>query len=202
MLRVVHTGQIYSGRDPRPFLDAVAQLIKAPDIPPFVVDFVGRTTGHGVDVAEQVKQRGLGSVVRVRDQVSYSQSLKIMQEADVLLLLDSPGRRVGVPAKLYEYFASGRAVLGLAETDGDTACILRESGVVHELARPTDADAIVAGLWRLLARVAQGAKSGKDGEKLKSFTREHLAGQLADMLNGVLGVAPAPPRPLSLVGTS
>ena len=62
--------------------------------------------------------RGLGSVVRVRDQVSYSQSLKIMQEADVLPSLDSPGRRVGVPAKLYEYFASGCAVLGLAETDG------------------------------------------------------------------------------------
>ena len=38
-----------------------------------------------------------------------------MVQADVLLLLDTPGRQAGVPAKLYEYIGAGRPILALAE---------------------------------------------------------------------------------------
>ena len=54
-----------------------------------------------------------------------------MVGADVLLLLDSPGHRVGVPAKLYEFVGAGRPILALAEFDSDVAWVLRESEVPH-----------------------------------------------------------------------
>ena len=40
---------------------------------------------------------------------------------------------------LLYYMAAGRPILALAESDGDTAAILRSSGVLHRIAPPRDA---------------------------------------------------------------
>lgn len=181
-LRIVHAGQIYAGRDPRPFLDAVERLSREA----FQVVFLGRTTGHGVDVAEEVERRGLEQTVLVREQATYAQSLVEMHQADILMLLDSPGRRVGVPAKLYEYFGAGRAVFALAEPDGDTACVLRDSGLPHALAPPTDADAIAEQLRQLLDCV-HANRNVVRSPALNRFTREHLAGVLTEWLDELCG---------------
>lgn len=181
-LRLVHAGQIYSGRDPRPFLDALVQWRKTFQVPELRVEFLGRTAGHGVDLTVEIANRDLEGMVQVRDQVSYGQSLEIMRGADLLVLLDSPGRRVGVPAKVYEYLGAGRPILALAEPDGDTACILRESGLVYDQAQAGDAQAILLSLERLVKQVESGEPSAPDPEKIVRFTRENLAGQLAGLL--------------------
>ena len=53
--------------------------------------------------------------------------------ADLLVLLDSPGRRIGVPAKLYEYIATRRPILAFAAEDSDTDLVLRGSGRPHRI---------------------------------------------------------------------
>jgi hypothetical protein len=51
-------------------------------------------------VSQQVRCLGLEQSVSIIRQVPYAQSLREMCQADVLLLLDSPKRKTGVPAKL------------------------------------------------------------------------------------------------------
>jgi glycosyltransferase involved in cell wall biosynthesis len=179
-VRVMHAGQLYAGRDPRPFLDAVQRLCRRESAPRFRVSFLGRTNGHGIDLSVEVRRRGLDAVVGCSGQVAYAECLSAMVQADILLLLDSPGRRSGVPAKVYEYLATGRPVLALAEEDSDTAWVLRESGAVHRVVPPTDALQIENALCGL-AQEPQ-VYDASPQSRANRFTREHLACQLASLL--------------------
>jgi glycosyltransferase involved in cell wall biosynthesis len=175
-LRLVHAGELYAGRDPRPLLQALRGL-QAPAGRPLRVEFVGATSPHFED---DVRAGGLEGVVQGVGQVGYAQSLRAMTTADVLLLLDTAGRKSGVPAKLYEYLGAGRPVLALADADGDTAAILRQSGTVHRVAPPADADAIRRALGELLAEVAAGPVEPAPARE--QFTRESLAGRLSGLM--------------------
>jgi hypothetical protein len=188
---------MYMGRDPRPFLQALAQLRRQRGAGhrPVHAAFLGRNTGGAFDLEAEVRQHGLAGAVHLGGQVPYGQSLRDMARADVLLLLDSPGRRVGVPAKLYEYLGAGRPILALAEPDGDTAWVLRQSGVAHRLAPPgagpANAGPIRDALVALVDEVEAGAPAPPP-ERLFAFTREHMAQQIAALLDGCLAPGPAP----------
>jgi hypothetical protein len=116
-----------------------------------------------------------------------------MASADILLLLDSPGRRIGVPAKLYEYLGSGRPILALAEPDGDTAWALRTSGAIHRIVAPDDCQGIERAL-RELVEIARAGATAAVGDGARRFTREHLAGVLAGILDGCLEARTLPAR--------
>jgi glycosyltransferase involved in cell wall biosynthesis len=187
-LRIVHAGELYYGRDPRPFFDALQAFAR--DHPgasqPALVGFLGKDADAGFSLSEEVDRRGLSGVVRVTGQVPYAESLAEMARADVLLLLDSPGRRSGVPAKLYEYLGAGRSVLALAEPESDTAWVLRRSGVHHRIAAPTDSRGIRTALAELYEDLIGGHISPPDKERLASFTRERLTQDLVDLMNTCL----------------
>jgi glycosyltransferase involved in cell wall biosynthesis len=197
-LRVLHAGELYVGRDPRPLLDAVAQL--PADVPAFRLEFMGRTEYEsGADLLSDARSRGVEARVLCRPQTSYQQSLAEMAGADVLLLMDSPGRKLGVPAKLYEYLGAGRPILAVGEPDGDLAALLGQSGVMHRLVRSTDVPAIRTALAELVTAVAAGTAPLASDEARLKFSRRSLAGQLAGMLDGLQPGTPsraaaAPPR--------
>jgi hypothetical protein len=195
---IVHAGELYAGRDPRPFLDAVAGLAADGQgaAPPLRVRFLGRYQDTGLDLPGEVARRGLGPVATVAGQVPYGEAVQEMLRAKVLLLLDSPGRRAGVPAKLYEYLGTGRSILALAEPDSDTAWVLRQSGVHHRLAPPLDAAGIWAALEALYRELISGEAPAPDPQRLAPFTREGLARQLAHILDDCQVSRPArPSRP-------
>jgi glycosyltransferase involved in cell wall biosynthesis len=182
VLHILHAGQLYAGRDPGPLLDALRDL--PPNTPAFRVDFLGRTKYRdGLDLDEEVRRRHLEATVRGIGQLGYHESIQAMCEADILLLLDSAGRKIGVPAKVYEYLGAGRPILALGEPDGDLAAVLADSGVPHRIASPNDSAAIRSALLDLVTAVAENRLPTGDPQKRLQFTREALAGRLADVLN-------------------
>jgi glycosyltransferase involved in cell wall biosynthesis len=186
-VRILHAGQLYWGRDPRPLLDAVAG-IPAGSVPPFRLEFLGRTAYEkGADLSAEARRRGVEPLVVCRGQVGYQETLAEMCGAGALLLMDSPGRKVGVPAKLYEYIGAGRPILALGEEDGDTAAILRDSGVAHRIAPCHDASRIRQALAELVRGVASGEIGPSAPEERVRFSRKALAGQLAETLVRVWG---------------
>jgi len=188
---IIHTGQIYASRSPIPLLDAIQQLDTAAlGGRALRVRFIGNFQ------IEQEKQetedrirRGLDGVVFLEGQVSYNQSIRAMVQADVLLLLDAPGRRAGVPAKLYEYIGANRPVLALAEPDGDVAWVLRESRVPHRIAPPLEVEVIRRALTDLLQDPATARCGGQDKPIQQRFTRQRLAGELAAVLDSCPGAS-------------
>lgn len=190
---LVHPGQLYLGRDPRPLFGALADLIAdwPAGRPRPRLRLLGGGHALSYDLEEEARRSGLDGVVSVEEHVSYRDSLQAMVDADVLVLLDSPGRRTGVPAKLYEYLGAGRPILALGEADGDTAWVLRTSGVPHRIVPPGDAPAI----GRALRELAALGPDGESSPGRLEFTRERLAGRLAELLDR-LTVRPAAAAPV------
>lgn len=179
-LRVVHAGAIYVGRDPRPFLDAVKIVNESIRLD---AQFFGPPPETGIDLTREVETRGLNDRVTVAGQIPYARALREMVGADVLLLMDSPGRTVGVPAKLYEYIGAGRPVLALGARGGDLEQVLAESGVSHRIAPPGDPSAIAAALSELIRESFSTSGSGPRRNPDR-FSRESITAHLASLLNG------------------
>jgi len=180
-LRLLHAGEIYAGRDPAPLLEALAQLND--NGPAHRLQVLGRCDA---DLPALLRKRGWADFVQMEGQRSYEETLDALSAADILVLFDSPGRRIGVPAKLYEYLGAGRPILALAEPDGDTAAILRSSGVLHRIAPPKDALQIARAIAGL-AREMRTARAVSDPALLRRFARETLTQTLANHLDALIG---------------
>ncbi len=185
-LLMLHAGELYHGRDPRPLLDALQALRL-----PMVVDFLGRTSGAEFDFAAEIARRGLGDCVKLPGMVSYAEALERMMRADILLLVHTPQWRIGVPAKLYEYLGAGRPILALAEPDSDIAWVLRTSKVLHRIAPPRDVPAIQQALLELTREVQAGSPAAPERDALQQFTRERMAQRFAECLDQCVPAAPS-----------
>jgi glycosyltransferase involved in cell wall biosynthesis len=188
-VNIIHPGEIYANRDSRPFLEAIGKL--GPDAilgrRSLRVRFIGRLESGTQRLGDLIRAEGLGGVVSLCGQIPYAQSLREMVQADVLLLLmNSPGQRAGVPAKLYEYIGAGRPILALAEPDSDVAWILRESGAPYRIAPPRDPEAIRRALLDLLEDPKSATCGGAGKPAPTRFTRVHVAGELAGLLDSCL----------------
>jgi glycosyltransferase involved in cell wall biosynthesis len=179
-IRMLHAGEIYAGRDPLPLLDAMAELKQAGVA--LRLEVMGSVHLPRGDLVTEAARRGLAADVLVRGQLPYQEALQEMAKSDLLVLLNGPGRRVGVPAKLYEYFGAGRPILALTEPDGDTAEILRASGIQHGIAPPKD----VGRIRQVLAELAGAPRIQPDQQRLRRFTRESLAGDMAAIMEQVV----------------
>jgi glycosyltransferase involved in cell wall biosynthesis len=178
-LSMLHAGEFYSGRDPRPLLDALAA-----ERLPIDVEFVGRKTEAIFDFTTEIANRGLQECVRQLGQIAYADALARMQRADILLLVHGPRCQVGVPAKLYEYLGAGRPILALAEPDSDIAWVLRESGVLHRIVSPTEVQGIRQALVELVRAAHDGTFVQPDPNALQQFTRERMAQRFGECLDG------------------
>src|SRR5262249_38614532 len=98
-------------------------------------------------------------------------------------LLDTPGRKTGVPAKLFEYFGAARPVLALADPGGDLSWALHASGMPHRVAPPRDVGAIFAGLVALRDGLRGNRFELPPTEQLARFSRAWQARVLAGHLD-------------------
>jgi glycosyltransferase involved in cell wall biosynthesis len=188
-LTIVHAGEVYSGRDPRPFFDALRMLqSKRPaGQPPIRVRLLGQSTENRFDLRDAIAERDLGDVVELGGQVPYGEALDAMTKADLLLLFDTPGRKISIPAKLFEYLGAARPILALTESDGDTAWALRTSGMPHRIVPPLDAPSIAQALGELHQGLVERSLPLPYPTQLAAFTRARLAADLSCHLEAIVG---------------
>jgi glycosyltransferase involved in cell wall biosynthesis len=146
--RIVYSGSIYGGRDPRAFLDAVASLLpeleqtgRSLSVDLFVSD--ARSAGD-MPIEAYIQRLGIEHVARIREWVPHAEIERILRDADLLLLL-AQRQPLQVPNKLYEYLGTGVPILALADADGETARMLRAVGG-HYLVDRDNATEIAAAL--------------------------------------------------------
>ena len=121
---IAYFGILYSGlRDPSVLYEAILRSQLLPS--DLEVNFYGP---REEEVRPLTDRFGVDGHVMVRQRVSHAESLRIQRESDVLLLLQAPDDPRNVPAKLYEYLASQRPILGIGLDDGVPARIIRERG--------------------------------------------------------------------------
>jgi hypothetical protein len=114
-LRIVHTGSLNEGeRNPTPLLQALVELERDGDIR--IGDVSIEFYGARIDVARSLaKHSEYSPFINLIGHVPREQALKAQQDADLLLLLESPkpAARGVLTGKVFEYLVAGSPILSL-----------------------------------------------------------------------------------------
>ena len=178
---LLHAGSLYGGRDPRPVMRAVATAAHAGviDARTFRLRLIGTQALEGVDLEAVSRELGLGAVVEIVPRMPRRDSLAEMMAASALLLVQ-PGHPLSIPAKAYEYLATGRPILAIAD-EGETANLVHRSGA-GIVVPGGDEDAMIGALGRLVtgkAEIRPADPVWYDGER--------RAVEVVDVFDTVLG---------------
>ena len=181
--RITHAGSFFGKRDPRPFLQALADS----GLEDVVARFVGDFRSADRDWAVQLD---LGDRLELHPYVPRRQSLALQRDSDALLLLipEAGGRGRGVlSGKVFEYLAAERPILAAVPPEGAAAELIEETGA-GIVAAPDDVVALTSALRALHDAWAGGTL---DGTPLSPADRERLGRaarveELADLLRGLV----------------
>ncbi len=146
-----HIGNFYGPRNPLALVKALTFLHQTqPDLLENVrIELIGRWVGHE---SWSAAQTGLpDGLMGAPKSVDYEESLRLMGDADALLIVDAPFEsNVFFPSKLVEYLWARRPILAVTPP-GTTANIVAASGGV--LASPESSETIAAGLAEMIERL-------------------------------------------------
>jgi glycosyltransferase involved in cell wall biosynthesis len=184
-LLLLHSGIIYpSERDPVPFFEALAALLREGRIGPATLQVRLRAAVHDDYLNALISSHGIGSIVTLAPHVPYREALTEMLSADALLVLQGSNCNAQIPAKIYEYLRARRPILGLTDPAGDTAATLRQAGI--DSIGPLDSrDAIMETLMRFISHVNDGTAPLPAPEVVLANSRRSRAAQLGALLDEV-----------------
>jgi glycosyltransferase involved in cell wall biosynthesis len=124
---LLHAGTLYGARTPLPVMRAIASAAAGGtlDRERFRLRLLGNVS-LDTDLVDECRRLRIDDLVELVPRVTREDSLREMQSASALLLIQT-GTTLSVPGKAYEYLAAGRPVLALAD-EGETSALIRASG--------------------------------------------------------------------------
>lgn len=186
-LVVRYLGDFYGRRSPAPLFAALRRLLE--DEPATLAGVRFELVGGKGD--GQLEEAGFGSLpeglVLSRPSVKYQESLRLMSEADGLLVIDAPAElSVFLPSKLIDYVGAARPVFGITPPGAAADLIRRLGGWVAD---PRDAGGVAETLKSFLSflRASSGsAKTWGEASVRRGFEPSAVAEKFAGMLREVL----------------
>lgn len=178
---VSYLGTLYLHRSPRSVFQAFSELIRDGQVSraDIAINLIGdvRSTIDG-PVEDLIASYGLTGCIRIQAAVPYKEALQQMMQSDLLLLF-APNQHCSIPGKAFEYLATRKPILCLAQ-DGATADLIKttEAGFVIN---PDD----VAGIKRALMTVFGAFKRGQpftSTGNISSYERRALSARLSHTL--------------------
>lgn len=180
--RIVYVGTFYFGRDPRLFLEGLAEVVRRRRLSAeeIQVDLVGQCRWfNGISIEGEVARLGLKPFVDFRDWVPHEACQRILRQADVLLLL-AQAQPDQVPNKLYEYLGTRAPILAFSDTIGETTTMLEETGG-HTVVSGDQVTDAVRGIEQVLGLSGE-VRRAPDESRLRTWTTE---GQMAKLLTAI-----------------
>lgn len=183
-----YLGNFYGNRSPLPLFKALAILHREnPSLLEGVrVELVGHIPPRMfMNSAYRALPAGLVQTVST---VSYRQSLRLMADADLLLVIDAPEEfSVFLPSKLVDYLGAGVPILGIVPPGASAKLISRMGG---EVANPRDIGAVVEALRIELLRSKEKIQSGGSGswgndQVRREYCAERVSAKLHEIISEV-----------------
>ncbi|HET6348991.1 MAG TPA: glycosyltransferase [Candidatus Krumholzibacteria bacterium] len=147
------------------------------------VNFMG-VLGQGYDPI--IRERGLDGVVNRLGYLDYDEHLRVLKQADTLLLVLSRGEksRGWIPSKFFQYLGTGNPILALAP-EGEVRDILQQTGSGMCVA-PDDVDAASRALETLYDHWRNGTSiAHRNAAAVAEYERRNLTAKLARTLDSM-----------------
>jgi len=181
-LTLLHSGLVYpSERDPTMLFAALKRLSESGRIRQGKFKLRFRAAGHEELLANLARENNLRDFVEILPPIAYRPALEEMTRADGLLVLQAANCNEQIPAKLYEYLRSGRPILALTDSRGDTAATIRQAGL-DTIASLDSIEEIQRLVERFIDRAASRTLSVPDADFVATASRKGRAGLLATLL--------------------
>ncbi|MEY3026215.1 MAG: hypothetical protein RLZZ238_1112 [Planctomycetota bacterium] len=183
------------GRSPLFLLEAIRRLREEGQIGhDFRLEVAGAREAETVQIVEE---SGCGDAVELLGYLPHDRSARFIAGAHALFLpmhgLPAGARARMVPGKLYEYFGTGRPILGLCPEGDARDWIARDER--SRVADPLDPDSIAQSLRELHALWRSGAlERSVRAPWVEEFSRATQAARLAEYLGSVVEGSAARPR--------
>ena len=184
-LTLLHSGVLYqAGRDPSAFLQALATLKATGKVSAQALRVVLRAPGE-IDAVQALAQGfGVDDLVEVLPSVPYRDALQEMMGADGLMIFQGTPFNTQIPAKIYEYFRARKPILGLVDTSGETARVLRTAGFT-DMAQMVDSEDIAQAIDTFITRIRRGEAYVASETLVAASSRAHRASELAAVFDSI-----------------
>ena len=154
-LILLHSGIVYpSERDPTQLFQALGRLHKSGTLSPADLHIRFRASVHGDLLQSLAQAHGAQDFIELCPAIPYRAALAEMLAVDALLVMQASNCNAQIPAKIYEYLRAGKPILGLTDTVGDTAGVLRGAGL-SDIAPLDSMDEIANALTELVSNLRQ-----------------------------------------------
>jgi hypothetical protein len=121
--RIVHTGNFYGQRTPDPFFRALINVIREKRVDPSRLEIIfAGSSSFPMDAYDKDESALLERCVQMMGYIKQSDALALQQSATILLLIQDGTH---LASKLFEYLRTGRPILAITPSRGQTAEILR-----------------------------------------------------------------------------
>ena len=175
---ITYTGIISDTKIPTPLFFAVNKM-KSEGIKNIKLIFAGSICEK---CFEAVKRFDLEETFEYKGYLPHSESVKLLQEATILLLLidDIPNNKGILTGKLFEYLGSKKPIFAIGPTDGDANKIIEDTNSGNMVEFDQDEEA-----YLLLKKMYDGwINSDLDYKfNVKQYSRKKQAEQLAKIFN-------------------
>ena len=181
---LVHSGLLYKhGRNPENFFMVIADLKRENRLPEGL-NVILRGSGFEEYYEKIIKNLHLEQIILLRPRTKRARALEEMAHADGLLLFQGELFNRQVPAKVYEYFAMKKPILGLVDLSGETARILKRypSAKLGKIAEKESIRRVLLSFFEELPKLKQKARTFNPDQ----FSRKSRAKELAFLLNRVV----------------
>ena len=180
---LLHSGIVYpSERDPSKLFEALGSLMREGVLRPNSLRIRFRASEHDGLLTDLADRHKVGGLIEICPAVGYREALAEMQSVDALLVMQAANCNYQIPAKIYEYLRAGRPILALTDPAGDTAGVLKSSGV-GSICRLDSAAEIRELLPAFLARVRRGEADLPSGDAVQAASRKSRSAMLASLLD-------------------
>jgi hypothetical protein len=131
-----------------------------------------------------LQELGIQSLVHLLPALPHRAALDDLNNADGLLLFQAASCNHQIPAKVYEYFRTGKPIFALTSAIGDTACLLRQVGgaTIVEL---DDEQSIYHAVPEFIRSVQARIHPLPDRDRLRMYNRKNATAELARQLHGL-----------------
>ena len=182
---IIYTGNFDSTRNPKTFFEAISNIHNNyPEVfLPQSIKFFGNIN---TIVEEEINRLGLSKIVKQFGLLSFDNVIKEISRAALLLLIvhnDENTSKFCIPAKLFEYMATGRPILAVTPP-GAAAEII----ATHQLGQCIE-HSDIPGIERAVLSYYTLFKAEKlqttipDPEILNKYDRKYLTKELANVLD-------------------
>jgi glycosyltransferase involved in cell wall biosynthesis len=180
-VRIAHVGSLAGHTPPFAFLESLRQLLV--DQPEWIsrleVSFIGR---RSLSADAAIREFPYAGVLEVVDHVAKRDAVRLMHEADVLLLLSAPDLDRSLPSKLFEYIASRRPVL-IFGSAGESSALIDRLGA--GMLCPPGSGALLGDAIVRLRDLDMSPRDHEVGAWLENHRRDVLAARAFEIFNSL-----------------